>query len=192
MPAQDDRSMRMGYPGFVSITGPDTLEYPEYDGNNMYRSLGNILGNPNVGLLFVRLDGKTFCTTIRGKATIHDNAEILAKHHGAKVVMCVQCEVLPNCPRYVPDLMSDLVAVPAKPIRSAPPRKWKSRDYLKDSLSKYEPHALECVAVTGRQGAAAWHRQACPCARRATRALCTAAIARAPCARSSDSLVSSS
>src|SRR5947209_12896436 len=44
-----DCSMRSGDPGFVKITGPDTLEYPEYDGNNMYRTLGNILRNPNVG-----------------------------------------------------------------------------------------------------------------------------------------------
>ena len=35
-----DCSMRSGDPGFVRITGPDTLEYPEYDGNNMYRTLG--------------------------------------------------------------------------------------------------------------------------------------------------------
>jgi uncharacterized protein len=61
-----DCSMRSGDPGFVRITGPDTLEYPEYDGNNMYRTLGNIHRNPNVGLLFVRLDGKTFRKRIRG------------------------------------------------------------------------------------------------------------------------------
>ena len=67
-----DCSMRSGDPGFVRITGPDTLEYPEYDGNNMYRTLGNIHRNPNVGLLFVRFDGKTFRARIRGKATIHD------------------------------------------------------------------------------------------------------------------------
>src|ERR1700679_1944719 len=36
-----DCSMRSGDPGFVRITGPDTLEYPEYDGNNMYRTLGD-------------------------------------------------------------------------------------------------------------------------------------------------------
>ncbi|MEY9170159.1 pyridoxamine 5'-phosphate oxidase family protein [Bradyrhizobium elkanii] len=48
-----DCSMRSGDPGFVKITGPDTLEFPEYDGNNMYRTLGNIHRNPNVGLLFV-------------------------------------------------------------------------------------------------------------------------------------------
>jgi uncharacterized protein len=111
-----DCSMRSGDPGFVRITGPDTLEYPEYDGNNMYRTLGNIHRNPNVGLLFVRLDGKTFRTRIRGKATIHDSAETLAGHHGAKVVVRVKCEIFPNCPRYVPDLMSASAAVPANPF----------------------------------------------------------------------------
>ena len=74
-----DCSMRSGDPGFVRITGPDTLEYPEYDGNNMYRTLGNIHRNPNVGLLFVRFDGKTFRSRIRGKATIHDDAETLGR-----------------------------------------------------------------------------------------------------------------
>jgi predicted pyridoxine 5'-phosphate oxidase superfamily flavin-nucleotide-binding protein len=140
-----DCSMRSGDPGFVRITGPDTLEYPEYDGNNMYRTLGNIHRNPNIGLLFVRLDGKTFRTRIRGKATIHDSAETLAGHHGAKVVVRVKCEIFPNCPRYVPDLMGASAAVPANPFvprpgYEPPPPEWKSRDYLKDVLSKYDPH----------------------------------------------------
>jgi hypothetical protein len=41
-----DCSMRSGDPGFVRITGPDTLEYP---GNNMYRTLGNIHRNRTSG-----------------------------------------------------------------------------------------------------------------------------------------------
>jgi hypothetical protein len=93
-----DCSMRSGDPGFVRITGPDTLEYPEYDGNNMYRTLGNIHRNPNVGLLFVRLDDKTFRTRIRGKATIHDSAQTPAGHHGAKVVVRIKCEDLSELP----------------------------------------------------------------------------------------------
>jgi uncharacterized protein len=80
------------------------------------------------------------CTRIRG----NNNAEFLAKHNGANVVVGVQYEVFPNCPHYVPDL-SDLVAVPANPFvprpgYEPPPPEWKSRDYLKDSLSKYDPH----------------------------------------------------
>lgn len=140
-----DCSMRSGDPGFVRITGPDTLEFPEYDGNNMYRTLGNIHRNPNVGLLFVRFDGKTFRTRVRGKATIHDSAEMLAAHHGAKVVVRVQCEIFPNCPRYVPDLMGASADVPENPFvprpgYEPPPPEWKSRDYLKDVLSKHDPH----------------------------------------------------
>ena len=115
-----DCSMRSGDPGFVKISGPDTLEYPEYD-------------------------GKTFRTRIRGKATIHDGAEMLARHHGAKVVVRVKCEIFPNCPRYIPDLMGASAAVPANPFvprpgYEPPPPEWKSRDYLKDELSKYDPH----------------------------------------------------
>ncbi|MGY4231045.1 putative pyridoxine 5'-phosphate oxidase superfamily flavin-nucleotide-binding protein [Bradyrhizobium sp. USDA 4503] len=126
-----DCSIRSGDPGFVRITGPDTLEFPEYDGNNMYRTLGNIHRNPNVGLLFVRLDGKTFRTRIRGKATIHDSAEVLAGHHGAKVVVRVECEIFPNCPRYVPDLMGASADVPAnlyvpRPGYEPPAPEWKA------------------------------------------------------------------
>jgi pyridoxamine 5'-phosphate oxidase-like protein len=54
-----DCSMRSGMPGFVKIVAPGTIEFPEYDGNSMYRTLGNISRNPNVGLLFVKFDGKT-------------------------------------------------------------------------------------------------------------------------------------
>jgi uncharacterized protein len=140
-----DCSMRSGDPGFVRITGPDTLEFPEYDGNNMYRTLGNIHRNPNVALLFVCFDGKTFRTRIRGKATLHDDPETLAAHHGAKLVVRVKCEIFPNCPRYIPDLMGASEAVPANPFvprpgYEPPPPEWKSRDYLKDVLSKYDPH----------------------------------------------------
>jgi predicted pyridoxine 5'-phosphate oxidase superfamily flavin-nucleotide-binding protein len=54
-----DCSIRSGDPGFVKITGPNVIEFPEYDGNSMYRTIGNISKNPNVGLLFVRFDGKS-------------------------------------------------------------------------------------------------------------------------------------
>ena len=65
--------------------------------------------------------------------------------HGAKVVVRVKCEIFPNCPRYVPDLMGASVTVPANPFvprpgYEPPPPEWKSRDYLKDVLSKHDPH----------------------------------------------------
>jgi len=48
-----DASHRGGAPGFVEILSDDTLKIPDYPGNNMYNSLGNIEQNPKMGLLFL-------------------------------------------------------------------------------------------------------------------------------------------
>src|SRR5690606_3046802 len=45
-------SYKGGAPGFVSVRD-NTLVFPCYDGNGMFLSVGNIEGNPNVGLLFM-------------------------------------------------------------------------------------------------------------------------------------------
>jgi predicted pyridoxine 5'-phosphate oxidase superfamily flavin-nucleotide-binding protein len=100
-----DGNIKSGDPGFVKIVGPNIIEYPEYDGNSMYRTLGNIALSPSVGLLFVKLDGKSRRIRVNGQATIHDDAETLARHHGAKLVVRIVCELYPNCPRYVPDMV---------------------------------------------------------------------------------------
>src|SRR5262245_61632615 len=48
-----DASHRGGRPGFVSVTGATTLSFPDYAGNNMYNTLGNLVADPRAGLLFV-------------------------------------------------------------------------------------------------------------------------------------------
>jgi uncharacterized protein len=50
-----DCSFKGGIPGFVRITGPSELAFPDYDGNGMFKSLGNILVNPSVGILFIAM-----------------------------------------------------------------------------------------------------------------------------------------
>ncbi|MEV0310389.1 pyridoxamine 5'-phosphate oxidase family protein [Nonomuraea fuscirosea] len=47
-----DVSHRGGNPGFVRVTGPRSLEFPDYPGNNMYMTLGNLELDPAAGLLF--------------------------------------------------------------------------------------------------------------------------------------------
>jgi predicted pyridoxine 5'-phosphate oxidase superfamily flavin-nucleotide-binding protein len=47
-----DASHRGGSPGFVSLEG-DRLTFPDYPGNNMFGTLGNLLANPRIGLLFL-------------------------------------------------------------------------------------------------------------------------------------------
>lgn len=136
-----DCSMRSGVPGFVRITGPGVIEFPEYDGNSMYRTLGNIGRNPSVGLLFVKFDGKSVRIRINGRASILDDAETLARHHAAKVVVRVECELFSNCPRAVHDLAGDKLSVYVpKPGYETPAPEWKSRDYIKDILPENDPH----------------------------------------------------
>ena len=48
-----DCSYKGGLPGFVRVLDERTLAIPDYDGNGMYRSWGNVLVNPRVGLLFL-------------------------------------------------------------------------------------------------------------------------------------------
>ena len=52
---QPDCSFKGGPPGFVRVAAPDLLVFPDYDGNGMFKSLGNIAINPSVGLLFIRM-----------------------------------------------------------------------------------------------------------------------------------------
>jgi len=48
-----DCSYKGGLPGFVRVIDEHTLAFPDYDGNGMYRTWGNVLVNPQVGLLFL-------------------------------------------------------------------------------------------------------------------------------------------
>ena len=47
-----DMSHRGGQPGFVGVKG-DTLAIPDFRGNRFYNTLGNLLGEPRAGLLFI-------------------------------------------------------------------------------------------------------------------------------------------
>lgn len=137
-----DCNIKSGDPGFVKVTGPNVIEFPEYDGNSMYRTLGNISRNPNIGLLFVRFDGKSLRMRINGRAEIKDDAASLARHFGAKVVVRVECEIYPNCPRYLPDFENAMPSpyVPRQGQGTPPPPEWKKRDYIRDILPDGDPH----------------------------------------------------
>jgi predicted pyridoxine 5'-phosphate oxidase superfamily flavin-nucleotide-binding protein len=72
-----DTSFRAGLAGFVHVLDEKTLAYPEYRGNGVMSSLGNISENPHVGLLFVDFTGDKIGLHVNGRARIVENEEFL-------------------------------------------------------------------------------------------------------------------
>jgi len=94
-----------------------------------------------VGLLFVKFGGKTVRIRINGRAGILEDGEALARHHAAKVVVRVECDIFSNCPRAVHDLEGGrLSAYLPQPGYEPPAPEWKSREYIKDILPENDPH----------------------------------------------------
>ena len=140
-----DCSFKGGPAGFVRITGPTTLEWPDFDGNSMYRSLGNILGTSRVGLLFMRFDGTSHRLRVNGAVQIVDAHPGLKAYPGAKVMLRLEAdEIFPNCPRYIPDLTNDTASEFLPQTDQPLPRPvWKGRDYIRDILPEDDPHRGE-------------------------------------------------
>ncbi len=81
-----DASHRGGNPGFVQVVDAHTLRFPDYAGNTMFNTLGNIAANPNAGLLFVDWErGDTLQLT--GQARILWEPEQAAQFAGAERVV---------------------------------------------------------------------------------------------------------
>ncbi|MEM7643865.1 MAG: pyridoxamine 5'-phosphate oxidase family protein [Pseudomonadota bacterium] len=106
-----DCSFKGGQSGFVRVTGPRELIFPDYDGNRMYKSLGNILENPSVGLLFMKFGAEEgqgalyLRIRVNGRASVHDDHPALASYPGAQRIVRVETDhIYPNCPRYVPEM----------------------------------------------------------------------------------------
>ena len=71
---QPDCSYKGGLPGFVRVIDERTLAIPDYDGNGQYRSWGNVLANPKVGLLFIDFESPKRLR-INGTATVSHKAQ---------------------------------------------------------------------------------------------------------------------
>ena len=73
-----DCSFRAGKQGFVRVLNEKTLLYPEYRGNGVMASMGNILENPHIGMTFIGFFEHTIGLHVNGKAKIIENDELLA------------------------------------------------------------------------------------------------------------------
>jgi hypothetical protein len=93
-------SYKGGAPGFVQVIDERTLQFPNYDGNGMFLSAGNIAVNPHVGMLFIDfVAARPSRLRVNGIASIEQRG---SSDVGAQFVVRVRVrEVFPNCPRYI-------------------------------------------------------------------------------------------
>jgi hypothetical protein len=116
------------------VTAPDELVFPDYDGNGMFRSLGNLRKNPHVGLLFIAMGDAPKRLRVNGRAVHLLDAPELSGLPGAQGLIRVTPEhIFPNCPRYIPNLRtgeSSQYAPEAdkQPVEPA----WKSFEMFQD------------------------------------------------------------
>lgn len=135
-----DCSFKGGDPGFVRVLDERTLVFPSYDGNGMFKSLGNIRANPAVGLLFLSFEQPNRLR-VNGTATVSADDAAMGLFPGAQLVVRVTPHhVFPNCPRYIPK-MQMVEASPYVPRAQceAPIPNWKKRPEFREVLPASDP-----------------------------------------------------
>jgi predicted pyridoxine 5'-phosphate oxidase superfamily flavin-nucleotide-binding protein len=77
-----DSSFRAGPPGFLHVLDPKRIAYPEYRGNGVLASLGNISENPHVAVLMIDFVRDLIGLHVNGRASIIDDVELRGEHPG--------------------------------------------------------------------------------------------------------------
>jgi len=130
-----DCSYKGGLPGFVRVLDEQTLAFPDYDGNGMYRSWGNVLVNPQVGLLFLDFEN-TARIRVNGTAQVRADDPLRNEHPGAVFIVRVKAEkIFPNCPRYIHKMrLIEYSAYAPGPGHTPPVPGWKTSAEFRDAL----------------------------------------------------------
>ena len=137
-----DVSYKGGAAGFVQVPDRRTLRFPSYDGNGMWRSLGNVVDVGRVALLFVDV-ARPWRLRIHGTGVVSLDAEARAPWSGAQAVVTVSVgRAFPNCGRYVHDVARGELSphVPAEG-HEVPVPDWKRHPALAPYLPGKEPAA---------------------------------------------------
>lgn len=86
---------RGGDPGFVRVVDERTIAFPNYDGNGMYLSMGNVLGTGEVGILFIDFEQRQRMR-FNGTATIDFNDPLKAGFPEAQFLVRVRARSSPT------------------------------------------------------------------------------------------------
>ncbi len=142
-----DVSYKGGNPGFVQVVNPRLLRLPSFDGNGMFRSLGNVIDNGRIGLLFLDLT-RPWRMRVHGRGTVSTRAEDCAAFTGAQAVLEVEVlRVFPNCGRYIHGEDGISPSVPQSG-RETPMASWKRFDAIRDALPADDVARLDAEDTT--------------------------------------------
>ncbi len=128
-------SFKGGRAGFVKVLDAETLLFPSYDGNGMFLSMGNITGNPQIGMLFISFE-RPHRIRVQGTASISQDPTLLAHYQEADFVVTVKLsELWQNCPRYIPQMQKIRTSryIPSAECET-PLAEWKRVDLMQDVL----------------------------------------------------------
>jgi uncharacterized protein len=155
-----DTSFRAGPPGFVEILDDRTLTYPEYRGNGVMASAGNITENPHIGLLFMDFTQDHIGLHVNGTAQLRADSEQRSRHPwisasgaaGRTPLMWVHItvhEAYVHCSKHIPHL------------QEAPREHNTARNRPKDALYFTTPHLQQSAGMPEppEHGAAQQHQQ---------------------------------
>ena len=141
-------SYKGGDLGFVRVTDPGTVVFPNYDGNGMFMSMGNIIAKTKVGLLFIDFETPQRLR-LRGEARCHREGPMLASYPGANLVIEISVDhVWVNCPRYV-HRMQSLEKSPYLPGKDGTVSLalWKRIDIVQDVLKSDDCAEAESLGL---------------------------------------------
>jgi predicted pyridoxine 5'-phosphate oxidase superfamily flavin-nucleotide-binding protein len=135
-------SYKGGEPGFVRVLDGRTIAFPNYDGNGMYLSMGNLLANHHVGLLFVDFtSARPARLRLNGIARIDESDQLIEQYPGAQFIVRVTAtQVFPNCPRYIPRMaLIERSRFVPRADRETPIPEWKRSEWACDVLPEGDP-----------------------------------------------------
>ncbi|MFT6432669.1 MAG: hypothetical protein ACJAVI_000705 [Candidatus Azotimanducaceae bacterium] len=133
-----DVSYKGGVTGFVSIKSSTELRLPIFDGNGMFRTLGNLKDNGKIALLFLD-NGRPWRIRIHGTAVVSTLPADCEEFDGAIGTVIVSIlRIFPNCGRYIhtQSSESEISAFVPQPGHQPPAPEWKSHPAIKDSLPR--------------------------------------------------------
>jgi predicted pyridoxine 5'-phosphate oxidase superfamily flavin-nucleotide-binding protein len=133
-------SYKGGDPGFVTILDDVTLAFPNYDGNGMYLSMGNLAQTRTVGMLFIDFEMQRRMR-VDGIAQLAMSDPLLGRYPEAQFMIRVEAKrIYPNCPRYIHkyQLVERSVFVPKNEAKTPIPP-WKQAPWANDVLPAHDP-----------------------------------------------------